>query len=48
MINTTIPTILGGGKSLFGKLSESTKCKLINTIAVSKIALQSHYKFDNR
>jgi dihydrofolate reductase len=47
MIITTIPTILGGGKSLFGELSESKKFKLLNTKVVSEIAVQNHYKFDN-
>lgn len=47
MIITTIPIVLGGGKSLFGELPKSKKFKLINSKVISDIGVKNHYQFDN-
>lgn len=47
MIITTLPILLGGGKSLFGELPNSKKFKLINSKVISDIGVKNHYRFDN-
>lgn len=44
MIISVVPTLLGGGKSLFGELDNSKEFKLLNTKVLSNMLVQSHYK----
>lgn len=44
MVISTIPILLGGGKSLFGELSESKKFEVVDTKIVSNLFTQTHYK----
>lgn len=44
MIISTIPIVLGGGKPLFGELSNFIKFKLISSKVISNLITQSHYQ----
>lgn len=46
MIISTIPVLLGGGKSLFGKLPDSKVFQTVDTKIVSGLFTQTHYKRD--
>jgi len=43
MVVTTIPILLGGGKSLFGELSRQKIFKIISTKIISGLVVQNHY-----
>lgn len=44
MIISTIPILLGGGKSLFGELSKSKEFTLIGSKVISNLIVQIHYQ----
>ncbi len=48
MIISTIPILLGAGKSLFGELSHPQKFKLIGSKVISGLMVQTHYAKDSR
>ena len=44
MVISTIPILLGDGKSLFGELSESKRFEVVDTKIVSNLFTQTYYK----
>ncbi len=47
MIISTIPILLGGGKSLFGELFEPKTLEIVNSEIILNSFVQTHYKVKN-